>query len=179
MRPIPNIQIDYKSYSGFIDGSFELLSMPEFCEVLGLIFPLQKEPEAIADYFRLLRQRVLIKRRERTQQSVARNRFVSRRWILWNHGVTQIRRIFQIALIPSLLGSPLLSFLYNLKPLCGWHRGLLALLLFALYPYFYFSLLIKLCQPETNRTSSLSKFAVLTIITRNGSLDKPSNRRGN
>jgi len=143
---------EIKSY--FIEGSLELLSVPEFCELLGIMFPLQKEPEAIADYFRLLHHKMLQQRLERTQQVAAQKGFVVRRFSLWNLAIIQIRQILQFGSILSLLGNLPLNLLRAQKPFVAPQKHLLTLLFFVLYPYRYSRRLIRICQPQSRRTYS-------------------------
>lgn len=143
---LPEIKTD------FVEGALELLSMPEFCGFLGIISPLRKEPEAIADYFQLLRRIMLKKRQERNQQHAAQKSPVSQRMLLWNYGAIQIRQILQSVQILSFLGSHLLSFSHDQKPSYAWQKGLLVLLSFFLFPYLYFRSIKDLCQQKPRRT---------------------------
>jgi len=141
--------------SDFILDSLELLSMPDFCSSLGLMFPLQREPEAIARYSQLLRQLILKQRQEQIRQVPFRKVRVIQRLLLCHHEVMRIRQTLGLPLKPFWLCGLLLSFLYERKPFSVWQRGLLVVLVFLLYPYLYFRWLIIQCQLQPNRTFSL------------------------
>lgn len=138
--------------SDFILDSLELLSMPDFCSSFGLMFPLQREPEAIARYSQLLRQLILKQRQGRIRQVSVHKVRVIQRLLLCHYEVMRIRQTLGLPLNPSWLCGLLLSFLHERKPFSVWQRGLLVVLVFLLYPYLYFIWLIILCQPQLNST---------------------------